>query len=212
MINLMLYKNPDEMVAKVQDMIKKDNAADLFAQALLHFVESDFKSCESAMKNHLINKPDDPYALHVLGFTQIDDGRPEDGLETLLQLLDIHPDFFPALNHTGYAYLRLNQNDEAMKYFRLFLESDSLNPSAHDSYADGLESIGDYDKAIAHLSRAILLDPNFAYGWNHMGDIFKRIGEKEMAIYAYKMAKKAANLYGKDFISSMNEKIHDMEK
>ena len=88
MINLMLYKSPDEIAAKVESLVKKDNPADLFAQALIHFVKSDFKGCESALKKHLNHNPDDPYGLHVLGFTQIDDGRPEDGLETLLHLLE----------------------------------------------------------------------------------------------------------------------------
>jgi tetratricopeptide (TPR) repeat protein len=206
-IDLMLYKNPDATVEKVQRLIKNEKSSDLFAQALIDFVKSDYRNCEIVLMKHLKDFPDDPYAMHVLGFAQIDDERPEEGLETLLQLLDAHPDFFPAYNHTAYAYLRLKQNEEAIMYFKLFLESDSLNPSAHDSYADGLETIGEYETAIAHLARAILIEPEFAYGWKHAGEIFEKIGETEFAVLSYKKAMQAAEYYGEAFLQSMKTKI-----
>jgi predicted Zn-dependent protease len=210
--DFMLYKDPSTHVNEAKKLIKNENHEDLFTTALLYFVSSDLLNCELTLKEFLQEFPDDPYGMHTLGFTQIDIGRSEDGLETLTALLQSHPDFFPAYNHLGYANLKLNQIDEAINYFKLFLESDSLNPSAYDSYADGLAHIGEYDKAIAQLTKAVLLEPNFAYAWFHMGDLLQLTGELKLAVHAYERAKTSASLYGDSFLKSLNKKINDLNK
>ena len=86
--------------------------------------------------------------MHVLGFTQRDLGHSEEALKTLNNLIIKNPTYYPALNHIGYAHLSLQQNEDALKSFNLFLESDSLNPSAFDSLAEGLAEMKEYDMAI----------------------------------------------------------------
>jgi tetratricopeptide (TPR) repeat protein len=212
MTDYMLYKDPTPHIDEAKKLLKQEDSESLFTMALLHFATSELSICESTLKDFLNKFPDDPYGMHVLGFTQIDIGRPEDGLETLTELLQSHPEFFPAYNHLGYAYLKLNLNDEAIEYFLLFLESDSLNPSAYDSYADGLSNIGQYDQAIAQLTKSVLLEPNFAYAWYHMGDIFQLKGDHRLAVLAYEKARTSAGLYGDGFLNSLNNKIKDIKK
>ena len=76
-----------------------------------------------------------------------------------------------------------------------------------DSVAEGYAAIGEYDIAIANLAKAVLLEPDFAYGWKHLGDIFKQSGEPELAIRAYEKVRKSAKLYGVDFVSSVDKEL-----
>jgi len=212
MTDYMLFKDPTNNINKALSLSNKEDPNHLFTNALCSFAKDDFVNCELIIKEFLSINPNDRYALHVLGFTQNDLERPEDGLKTLSNLIKLHPDFFPAYNHIGYAHLKLNQNKDALNSFSQFLKNDRLNPSALDSYADGLTKIKDYDKAIAQLTKALLVQPNFAYGWKHMGDILEENGERELARYAYINAKKSAKYYGASFLKSLDKKINSINK
>lgn len=212
MIDYLLFKDPSQNISKANSLSSETDVNHLFTSALCSFANGDLSDCESKMKEFLSINPDNKYGMHILGFTQTDLGRPEDGLNTLNDLIDKHPKYSPALNHIGYAYLKLEQKENALNAFTQFLEADTLNPSALDSYAEGLTAIGEYDLAIAHLAKAILLEPNFAYGWMHMGDIFKQSRELELAIRAYSNAKKNASLYGEYFNSTIDKKIENLKK
>jgi predicted Zn-dependent protease len=212
MVDYMLFRNPEFHIAKAKQLFKEENRINQLARALIYFVEDDLANCELMLKEFLKEYPNDPYAIHVLGFTQTDMGRAQDGLETLTSLIKSQPDYFPAYNHIGYAYLNLGENNMAIEAFQNFLEHDTLNPSAFDSYADGLTSIGEVDRAIAQLTRAVLLEPGFAYGWRHLGEIFQKNGESELAFAAYENARETATFYGARFLKSLEKALNELRK
>jgi len=82
-------------------------------------------------------------------------------------LISDDSDFTPALNHLGAAYLALGEVDRGLATLRHFVERDPGNASARDSLAGALEQAGDREAAIGQLTRALLLDPSFAYAWLH---------------------------------------------
>ena len=207
MTDFMLYRDPSQNIAKAKALSRKTDVDHSFTMALCSFANGDLSDCELKMKEFLSRYPDNKYGMHILGFTQTDLGRPGDGLETLTDLINKNPSYYPAYNHIGYTYLSLKQEESALKAFKQFLKSDSLNPSALDSVAEGYAAIGEYDIAIANLAKAVLLEPDFAYGWKHLGDIFKQSGEPELAIRAYEKARKSAKLYGVDFVSSVDKEL-----
>jgi tetratricopeptide (TPR) repeat protein len=207
MTDYMLYRDPNPNANRAKSMLNLKDQNYHFIKALLRFVENDFTGCEAAMLLHLEKNPDDVYAMHVLGFTRIDMDKASDGLATLNTLIKKHPEYFPAYNHIGYAYLELNKNDKAVVFFKKFLQADSLNPSAYDSYADGLAAMGEYDKAIAQLTKAVLIEPDFAYAWKHMGDLFEKQEYGILAYAAYEKALKASDLYGDNFVIQLREKL-----
>lgn len=211
MIDFMLFKDPSQNIEKAKALTKKTDVDHSFTIALCSFAEGDLADSELKMKEYLSLYPDNKYAMHVLGFTQTDLGRPEDGLKTLTDLINKHPLYYPAYNHIGYTYLSLEKKEKALEAFKQFLKSDSLNPSALDSFAEVYAAMEEYDIAIASLAKALLLEPNFAYGWMHMGDIFKQNGKQELAILAYEKAKETAALYGIDFVKSVDKKINEIK-
>jgi tetratricopeptide (TPR) repeat protein len=207
MVDLMLYKDPSQNIEKAKALSRKTDVNHPFTMALCSFAKGDLSDCEYKMKEFLSKYPNNKYGMHILGFTQTDLGRPEEGLKTLTDLINKYPSYYPAYNHIGYAYLGIKQKENALIAFNQFYKSDSLNPSAFDSLAEGLTEVGEYDKAIATLFKAVLIEPNFAYGWIHLGDILMLNGESELAILAYENAKMSANLYGVDFVNSINKKL-----
>lgn len=212
MIDLMMYKDPSHNIEKAKSLSKKTDADHSFTMALCSFADGDLSDCELKMKEFLSRFPDNKYAMHILGFTQRDLGRLEDALKTLTGLISKHPLYSPAYNHIGYTYLSLEQKEKALEAFKEFLKSDSLNPSALDSYAEVYTALEEYDIAIASLAKAVLLEPNFAYGWMHLGDIFTQSGELELANRAYEKAKKSSSLYGADFVVSVDKKIESLKQ
>ena len=134
------------------------------------------------LEEHLAIFPNGPYAMHTLGFTRNDAGKPKEGLKILKNLVKLHPNYYPAYNHIGYSHLKLNEPNEAISFFKLFLEKDNRNPSAYDSYAEGLSEINQYELAIVQLQTAVLIDSEFSYGWKHLAEIYIKNGEPFLAL------------------------------
>lgn len=211
-IDMLLYKDATQNINNAKFVSKTTDTDHSFVLGLCHFANGELDECETRIQAFLGENPDDSFAYHILGFTRFDLGRPEEAKQTLEKLLEKDPAFYLANNHLGYAYLSLEQSDKAMQAFERFLEKEKLNPSAMDSFSEVLVAAKEYDKAIAFLSKAVLLEPDFAYGWKHMGDVFKQNGENELAIRAYEKAIESARLYGEAFTTSVKKSINKLKQ
>lgn len=212
MIDFMLYKDPTYHIERALTLTQDSDPNNHITLALCNFANGDYWTCESNIQEFLKKEPQDEFGAHLLAITLIGMDRAEEGRSALSELLKKHSGYFPAYNHMGYAFLKLNKHEEALQAFKTFLKKDSLNPSAYDSYAQALFEKGEADKAIANLSKAVLIDPEFAYGWNHMGDIFYQMGETYLAKKAFERGKLAAKYYGPEFIYSLDQKLADLNE
>ncbi|RNC86414.1 MAG: DUF2911 domain-containing protein [Winogradskyella sp.] len=64
------------------------------------------------------------------------------------------------INRMGYAMIRAEDYDRAIKYFKTNVESDSKNANWHSSLADGYKAKGDVKSAKKHYTKALSLNPN----------------------------------------------------
>lgn len=207
-IDSMLYRDVEANATRAEDLAESSAEGEArMATALVAFARGDLGKAEASLRRFLRRYPDDPYGGHALGFILIDQARPEEGVAELERVLEAHPSFYAAYNHLGYGLAAAGRHAEALRAFRSFVEAAPLNPSAHDSLADGLQKSGEREAAIAHLARSVLLDPRFAYGWKHLGDVYAEGGEKLLASRAYEQAIEAAAGYGPGFRESVAEKI-----
>jgi tetratricopeptide (TPR) repeat protein len=211
MLDYLLFRNPSSNVEKVEHSLITNHYERYISLALVHFVNGQLDSATILLKNCLKSYPEDVYANHLLGYTQIDNDQIETGLSVLLDIIMKTPEYFPAWNHIGYAYLRTDRHETAIECFEKFIQGNPLNPSAYDSMADGLEKWGKPDEALAYLYRGTLIYPDFAYGWMHLGHLHKKLGETELALLCYQKAlKHAEGIYGLDFIDSIRAYIGDL--
>lgn len=72
-----------------------------------------------------------------------------------------NPDFAPAYNSLGYAYRSLDDLDQAKGAFEKYVALLPKEANPHDSYAELLMEMGNYDESIRHYRMAIDIDPNF---------------------------------------------------
>lgn len=210
-IDSMLYRNAEKNSSRALALaVSAPKGEAQMTRALVAFSKGELEPAEEWLRKFLQAYPDDTYARHVLGFTLIDQKRPEEGVAELESVLEDAPSYYPAYNHLGYGLAALERREEALKAFRSFLDGSPMNPSAHDSVADGLHALGNRESAIAHLARSVLLEQRFAYGWRHLGDIYAKGGEEGLARRAYEMAITTAKQYGPDFMESVKKRINGL--
>lgn len=70
------------------------------------------------------------------------------------------------LNRFGYELLRAERIDDALRVFRLVVESHPESANAHDSLGEALRAAGEIDAAIEAYERAVELDPDGFVGRN----------------------------------------------
>lgn len=179
----------------------------LMVAALAGFIDGDYESTAVSLHRIVEDWPDDSYARHALGFTLVDLGLPERGLPVLEALLEDEPTFFAAWNHLGYAYLETGEWVRAEQAMTRFVAEDPKNPSARDSLADVLAAMGRTDEAVASLARSTLLDGDYAYGMQHLGDLTVIDGDLFMARAAYRRSLAMANAYSPRFELVIRERI-----
>ncbi len=211
-LDYLLYRDPAARVARARELAKGLPLAERrMVDALVLYAVQDYNGAEAALKDVLSAFPDDPYARHRLGAAQVSAGRPEEGVQTLKKLLRERPDYPGAWNHLGYGLLALERSDEAQEAFKSFIAAAPGNPSAHHSYAEALVKAGEVDAAIGHLTRAVLLEPRFAYAWLHMGIILQEEGAEQEALAAFRQAEQAGELYGPAFREAVQRRMEQIK-
>ena len=209
-VDMYLFRDPSENAAAALRLAKRRSAGEsLMTEILIRFADGNHETSVTLLWKFLRSYPDDEYAQHVLGQVLIELGRAGEAVETLRELIRNHPDYVPAWNHLGNAFLELDNMVAAKAASGMYLELSTGNPSAHDSYAEVLAREGDVEEAVRHLERAVELEPRMAYAWMHMGDILFDAGSLVEAIVAYEKAVETSLLYGPEFRDMLAQKIAD---
>jgi tetratricopeptide (TPR) repeat protein len=210
-LDYLLFRDPSERISRARELADTLRGPEKrMVDALVFYAESNYDEVEAALRDVLEIYPDDPYARHRLGAVMVSADRPDEGVEILKTLVRDRPDYPGAWNHLGYGLLALGRTEEALDAFRNFLKATPENPSAHDSYATGLAEAGEVYTALGHLTRAVLHEPRFAYGWLHMGELLRKEGALLEAKSAYEQAKRVSQLYGPRFVEALDRRISEL--
>lgn len=95
--------------------------------------------------------------------------------------MTINPEFAAAYNALGYAYRSLDDLDSARAAFQEYVKliPDEANP--HDSFAELLMEMGNYDESIEHYRMSLKIDPNFTASYAGINVNYSLMGEAELA-------------------------------
>ncbi|NJL30025.1 MAG: tetratricopeptide repeat protein [Thermoanaerobaculia bacterium] len=134
-------------------------------------------------------EPESVRALYLVGSAAERTGRFERAAEAFKRLLDLEPDYAPALNYLGYLWAERGENLETAR--QLIEKAVALEPD-NGAYVDSLGwvyfQLGRYPEARRHLQWAAKLLPEDATVWEHLGDLSVKMGEIEPARAAYRKA------------------------
>lgn len=90
--------------------------------------------------------------------------------------------------HLGTAYLKKNQNDNAVKELTKALRSKPNYPEAHNNMGFVLVKQGKLDKAVRHYLEAVRINPDYAKAHNNLGFALALQNKLDMAITHYSKA------------------------
>ncbi len=128
-------------------------------------------------------------ALFQIGAEYEKQKKFEKSIESFELLLTIAPDHHQALNYLGYMLADQNLRlDEARSMIERALKADPENGAYLDSYAWVLYRLGEHDKALIQIQKAIQKTKNDPIVLEHLGDIQFALGNLESARDAWKTA------------------------
>jgi tetratricopeptide (TPR) repeat protein len=95
------------------------------------------------------------------------------------RILDIDPNFPPALNMLGYAYVETGDPDpaKAINYLKRYASLETDQPNPEDSLGEVLRYSGDDAGSIEHYSAALKITPNFFSSNIGIGDTRTLMGD-----------------------------------
>ncbi len=157
--------------------------------------DGDLLPAISAMNDLLKRFPDNKHVLYILAdwlYSQQDYDRSRQMLETVQQ---IDPDFPPALNLLGYAYIQTGTPDpvKAIASLQRYAEVLPNSPNPQDSLGEVLRLSGDDQGSLDHYSAALKIDPTYISSRYGLGDTSALMGNYLRARAEYDDAISVAN-------------------
>jgi tetratricopeptide (TPR) repeat protein len=144
----------------------------------------------ASMNDLLKRYPKNKHVLYLTSewlYTQQDFERSQKMLEYLLQL---DPNFPPALNMLGYSYIEAGHPDpaKAVASLKRYIEADPSSPNPEDSLGEVLRYAGDDPGSLEHYSAALQIDPTFFSSQLGLGDTLALMGKYDEARAEYDKA------------------------
>ena len=144
----------------------------------------------ASMNDLLAKYPNDKHVLYLTSewlYFQQDYDRARSMME---QILEIDPDFGPAFNMLGYAYVETGNPDpaKAINYLKHYAVLQPHQPNPEDSLGEISRFVGDDTGSIEHYTRALKIIPNFITSQVGLGDTSTLMGNYSRARVEYDKA------------------------
>ncbi|WP_027366672.1 tetratricopeptide repeat protein [Desulfocurvibacter africanus] len=146
---------------------------------------------EQVLVQALTRWPDNADILYRLGLIQEEQGRSSEALLSMERVITIAPDKADALNFIGYVLAEQGRDlQRALTLIRKAMELDPDNGYILDSLAWVLFKLGEYDKSMLEIRKAVSMEKNDSAIWEHFGDIARALNKRKEARKGYSNALK----------------------
>ncbi|MEO5693314.1 MAG: tetratricopeptide repeat protein [Usitatibacter sp.] len=143
---------------------------------------------EDAWREILSRKPDDPDALHILGYIVATTGRIGEGLKLLDRAVQRAPRVAGIRSNRAMILSQAGRNDEAERDIRRALDLDPRLPAALYLLGNIRTSQGRFDEAVTAYRRALAIDPRMAPAHQGLGSALLSSGDSEGARSSFEAA------------------------
>lgn len=146
------------------------------ARALALFRAGRLAEARAAWSAILQATPDDPQALHMLGYILTRMGERDEGLRLMDRSVLLAPHAAPFLNNRAQVLAESGRLDEAARDLRRAVQLDPKFVAGYSHLAILLRRQGRPEEALAALRRALALEPNHAAARENLGLVLNEIG------------------------------------
>jgi tetratricopeptide (TPR) repeat protein len=127
--------------------------------------------------------PTNPDATYVVGFVYGAREEYADAERYLRRTIELEPLYFDAVNLLGVIFINQGRHQEAIDILEP-IATDIRYPTPHlaqGNIGQAYTELGQYDRAIEWLLRAVREEPRFCVGFLRLGDALQRRGDDEAA-------------------------------
>ncbi len=187
-----IFDFQDRIIFSLMDETEKIRVADIKP---VKFDKKDREIIKSKLKPEL-----SAYKWYSRGL-EVHDTNPKKAREYYLKALSISPDYFEALNRTGWIYYDLSQHQKSIKYYlraeRVLRKQKLQNTNNFATIMNGLGAVyqlqGSYNKALRYYDRAMKImehldlqqTPDYAGTLGNIGVVYRHRGEYNRALKHY---------------------------
>jgi tetratricopeptide (TPR) repeat protein len=137
---------------------------------------------EKIYRRILIQQPNHPDALHLLGVVSHQTGQSDAAIDLIQRAIAINPGNAHYHNNLGNALRDKGLSTEAIAAYRNAVQRKPDYPEAHYNLGVALRARGQIDQAIAAYRNALSFNPEFADARNDLGSALREIGSLDEAI------------------------------
>lgn len=166
----------------------KLSANQAFALALEHHRAGRLTEAERGYRDILLDEPEHPDSLHLLGVIALQTGNLESALALVQRAVALRPDAAACRNNLGQIFERLKRDDEASRCYEEAIELDRSYAEAHNNLGYARARQDRTADAEALYRTAIDLDATYAEPHTNLGNLLKDRGELDAAIACYRRA------------------------
>ena len=109
------------------------------------------------------------------------DGKADDAIGHYLKAIESSPDFYPAHNNLGSAYLSRQQFADARSQFEAAIKANQNDPEAHFNLANVMLLTKQYDGATLEIEEGMKRQPNSAFGQFLRGTLYSHTERPDLA-------------------------------
>ncbi len=135
-----------------------------------------------AANNAILADPFDPAGYAIMGKVYDWQGRPDQASSTILQALDIDPEYALAHSYLAEALVDLQRWDQAQESIDRALALQPDHVDIRRDYGYILETLGDYSAAATQYETALRLHPKLSYLHMALGRIYRELGRYDDAL------------------------------
>jgi tetratricopeptide (TPR) repeat protein len=117
-----------------------------------------------------------------VGEAHLKAGRLKEAEEAFRGMLQIDPDYWPALLRLGLVYNEAHRYEESAQYARRVVERESKNASAHALLAEALYGQQKYEAAALSAETAVKVSPDFSVALYTAGLARASLGQRDAAL------------------------------
>ena len=151
-----------------------------YGQAFFNLALAQIKLGHEKEANELLNTA--LRAYNSTGEAYLKAGHLKEAEEAFRGMLQIDPEYAPALLRLGLVYNFAGRYEEAVQFLRRGTEREPANAPAHEILAEALYGSQKYDEAAASAERALKLSPNFPDALYFAGLARASLGQRDAAL------------------------------